>query len=222
MTTRRVSSQSKSDGGGDERIILFTRYPEPGITKTRLVPKLGPDGAAELHRKMTEHTLDRIRMLAHIRPVSIETRYAGGDDDRMKDWLGCDLLIRRQWGTDLGTRLTEAFHQAFREGMRRVIIVGTDCPALTPRLLTQALQSLHENDLVLGPAVDGGYYLVGLRRAVPELFRDVKWGTDGVLQETLRRAAKSGLAVTLLQTEGDVDRPEDLHRWERVVSSGTK
>lgn len=197
-----------------ERVVVFTRYPEPGLTKTRLIPMLGREGAAELHRRMTEHTLSRVRSLARIRAVSIEVRYVGGDRMKMRDWLGSDLTFRRQRGANLGSRMAGAFRNAFKDGAKRVVIIGTDCPAVTTRLLAEALDSLCKHELVVGPALDGGYYLIGLRRVIPDLFRSVKWGTTEVLEETMRRAARSGVTATTLPTEGDVDCPEDLYRWD--------
>jgi uncharacterized protein len=197
-----------------ERVVVFARYPEPGFAKTRLIPVLGREGAAELHRKMTERTLSRVRSLARIRGVSLEVRYVGGDRTKMMGWLGSDLTFRRQRGANLGSRMAGAFRQAFKDGAKRVVIIGTDCPAITTRLLKDALDSLYRHELVVGPAVDGGYYLIGLRRVIPDLFQAVKWGTNEVLAETMRRAAKFGVTAAVLPTEGDVDCPEDLYLWD--------
>ncbi len=111
-----------------ERIVVFARYPEPGLTKTRLIPALGREGAAELHRRMTEHTLSRVRSLMRIRAVSIEVRYVGGDRTKMTHWLGSDLTFRQQRGANLGSRMAGAFRKAFQDGAKRVVIIGTDCP----------------------------------------------------------------------------------------------
>ena len=135
----------------------------------------------------------------------------------MRDWLGRGLIIRRQRGADLGARMANAFRCAFRDGSERVIIIGTDCPALTVRHLAKALDSLRRSRLVLGPTQDGGYYLIGLHRVVPNLFTAMRWGGNEVLEETLRRAARSGVAARLLPVEGDVDRPADLHHWNVIV-----
>ena len=125
-------------------------------------------------------------------------------------------LYRRQTSGDLGRRMATAFAEAFRSGALRVAVIGTDCPAITPELLAEAFQRLETADLVLGPATDGGYYLIALRRPVPELFVDIPWGSPRVLEQTLQRAQRLSLSVALLKTLSDVDRPEDVVHWERV------
>ena len=199
-----------------EVLIIFTRYPEPGKTKTRLIPSLGPDGAAGLQRRMTEHTLTRVREFQGYRPVSVEVRYEGGNQHLIEQWLGVDIPSRPQGNGDLGQRMARAFHEAFQAGMGRVVLVGTDIPHITPRILHGAFESLRSTDVVLGPARDGGYYLIGMRRASPQLFVDLPWGTEKVMKRTKRISHDLGLSVVLLDTLEDVDRPEDLHLWEKA------
>jgi rSAM/selenodomain-associated transferase 1 len=198
----------------DERLIVFTRYPEPGKTKTRLIPALGPEGAAELQRSMTEDTLNNARRLKTRRPVSLEVRYEGGNKTLMQEWLGQHLTFRSQGGGDLGARIKMAFHDAFRAGARRVVIIGTDCPNLNSELLETAFDDLQRSDIVIGPANDGGYYLIGLRRPLPQLFDGIRWGSDKVLEQTLQRAREANVHPSLLTTLSDVDRPEDLAFFE--------
>jgi rSAM/selenodomain-associated transferase 2/rSAM/selenodomain-associated transferase 1 len=208
-------------GHADERLVVFTRFPVPGKTKTRLIPALGEQGAAELQRDMTEHVLAEAARLAASRRAAVEVRFEGADARRMADWLGPGVECRPQGCGDLGERMGWAFERAFRGGAKRVLLVGADCPEMDAGRMREAFDALARADLVLGPAADGGYYLVGLRRsalsrAVPALFRDVAWGTDGVLAETRLRAGKIGLDPVLLEELSDVDRPEDLAVWERA------
>jgi len=198
-----------------ERLIVFTRYPRPGTTKTRLIPLLGEIGAARLQRRMTELLVQRARDLRHERRITIEVSFHGGPEEAVRAWLGNDLSYRRQRGRDLGERLCRAFQSAFREGARRVIAIGSDCPEITVETLNRAFDSLREAELVLGPARDGGYYLVGSCRLFPELFRNMAWGTETVFEETIKRARALGIATALLEPLSDVDRPEDLSVWER-------
>ena len=135
-----------------DRLILFTRYPVAGEVKTRLIPALGPEGSCELHRKMTEHTVDQLRIFSAACPEVFEVRYQGGNDSLMKQWLGSDLFFASQGNGDLGLRLERAFHEAFQSGANRVVIVGSDCPGLTPGILRQAFDGLADHDLVIGPA----------------------------------------------------------------------
>ena len=198
-----------------ERLIVFSRYPEPGKTKTRLASALGVEGAARLQREMAEHALSRARALAAERPVGLEVHYEGGSAGRMAEWLGPGLAYHRQVGGDLGARMENAFAEALRTGEEKVVLVGTDCPGITTTILRSAFNLLASFDLVLGPARDGGYYLIGLRREAPELFRDVPWGTATVAARTLEAAAELGLRAVTVDPLVDVDHPEDLPVWER-------
>lgn len=200
-----------------ERLILFTRYPEPGKAKTRLIPALGAEAAAEIHRQMTEHTLAQVKPLQRSRPLTVEIWFAGGDRAQMQSWLGSDITYQLQPEGDLGDRMAQAFQRAFDGGMKTAIIIGTDCPELTDALLTEAFQALQQTDVVLGPAADGGYYLIGLRRLVPKLFKTIAWSTDRVFQQTVDIANNLNLSLTTLPTLTDVDRPDDLLVWKRVL-----
>lgn len=197
-------------------LILFTRYPEPNRTKTRLIPKLGADGAANLHREMTEHTLSQVLPLN----VSIEVRFAGGSLELMQAWLGSGLIYQPQGEGDLGGRMARAFHDSFdgslKNGACKTIIIGSDCPGVDAQILTTAFAHLNNVDLVLGPALDGGYYLIGLRRLIPELFQNINWGTSEVLQQTINVAHTLGLSYQCLAPLADVDRPEDLEVWNNL------
>ena len=204
-----------------ERLIFFTRYPEPGRTKTRLIPHLGAEGAAELQRRMTEHILSRIRHLTATRPVSIEIRYDGGNQELMKDWLGTDYIYSPQHTGDLGRRMGRAFEEAFANGVTAAVIIGSDVPGISLKILYQAFNSLQKEDLTLGPANDGGYYLIGLKqlaskRALPKLLTRISWGGASVLEQSVKIAEKMGLKYTLLEKLADVDRPEDLTVWDQI------
>lgn len=201
-----------------ERLIILTRYPEPGKAKTRLIPALGAEGAADLHRQMTAYTLAQVKLLRH-RSLTVEVWFAGGDRVQMQTWLGTDLIYQPQPEGDLGDRMAQAFQTAFDSGVEAAIIIGTDCPELTDVRLTEALQALQQTDLVLGPATDGGYYLIGLRRFVPALFKSIAWSTDRVFQQTIDLASNLNLSLTTLPTLTDVDRPDDLPVWERVTTA---
>ena len=143
----------------EERLLVFTRYPEPGKTKTRMIPALGATGAAQLQQQMTEHTLRQAKQLKNI---SVAVYFAGGNQQLMIDWLGDNFVFCEQAQGDLGTKMSAAFATAFAAGMERVTIIGIDCPELNSDLLTEAFNKLKNFDLVLGPADDGGYYLIGL------------------------------------------------------------
>jgi rSAM/selenodomain-associated transferase 2/rSAM/selenodomain-associated transferase 1 len=205
--------------GLPERLIVFTRYPKAGVTKTRLIPALGAAGAAELQRRMTEHAIGRARVFGRQRTATVEVCYEGARRRRMARWLGPGLAYRQQGGGDIGERMAHSFREAFSEGAERVVIVGTDCPGITSALLDDAFDALTRNDVVFGPANDGGYYLIGLKTDVPELFVDVPWSTDNVLSRTLEIVRELGLNVAMVASLDDVDRPEDLPAWEREAAA---
>jgi len=193
-----------------ECLIIFTRYPEPGKTKTRLIPLLGAEGAARFQRQMTEQTLAQVKELKAFRPLSVEVHFAGGNQQLMQDWLGSDIIYRQQSQGDLGRRMALAFKESFSAGMTGVVIIGTDCPDLNAQLMVKAFHALEQNDLVLGPALDGGYYLIGQRRLIPELFTGISWSTAEVLEQTISIAERLDLAIAFLPLLNDIDRPEDL------------
>lgn len=203
----------------NRRLIIFARYPEPFQSKTRLIPAIGPERAAELGRDMARHILAQVRSLAAEFRLPAEIRFAGGDAERMTAVFGNGFPYRPQGSGDLGQKMERAFSEAFREGADRAVIIGTDCPDLTPDLIREAFDRLADCDLVVGPAADGGYYLIGLRRPAPRLFTDIPWGTERVLEQTLRRAEELALRIVQLPTLADVDRPEDLAVWDRVQKS---
>ncbi len=201
-----------------QHLIIFTRYPEPGKTKTRLIPVLGRVGAANLQRQMTEYTIFQVQELQKAIAISVEVRFAGGDSQLMQDWLGLDLVYHSQGEGDLGSRMDRSLGNAFQSGAENVIIIGTDCPGVNAQILGTAFENLHAFDLVLGPAIDGGYYLIGLRQPIPELFVNIEWGTAQVFQKTVDIAQKLNLSHVNLSLLADVDRPEDLLIWEQALA----
>ncbi|MBE9193198.1 TIGR04282 family arsenosugar biosynthesis glycosyltransferase [Gloeocapsopsis crepidinum LEGE 06123] len=201
-----------------EHLIVFTRYPEPGKAKTRLIPALGAAEAAQLQRQMTEHTLLQVSKCD--RSLTVEVRFADGNLKLMQEWLGHHLNYQPQGEGDLGTKIKHSLAAAFARGSQRVVTIGTDCPGITAELLAMAFHQLHECDLVLGPAIDGGYYLIGVSRLIAELFNNISWGSAAVLQQTQAIAQKLNLSVAMLPPLADVDRPEDLVVWEQIQSRG--
>ena len=199
-----------------QRLIIFTRYPEAGKTKTRMIPSLGAEGAAALQRQMTEHTLRQGKRWQRDRFNSIQIHFTGSSQQLMKEWLGSDLFYLPQSEGDLGERMKSAFKSSFAAGMSKVVIIGIDCPDINANLIAEAFDTLNQDcDLVLGPAEDGGYYLIGLNSLIPELFAGINWGTSEVLAQTKNIAKKFSLKVGYLKLLNDVDRPEDLSIWQR-------
>jgi hypothetical protein len=135
----------------------------------------------------------------------------------MLHWLGDGWWCQPQSEGDLGQRMAGAFTDSFREGSPATVIIGSDCPSRTTEILAAAFESLKTNPVVFGPATDGGYYLIGLTRPVPEIFQGVAWGRETVLAQSLKNLARLGSKPALLQPLDDLDRPEDLAAWKRLV-----
>ncbi|MBD2204049.1 TIGR04282 family arsenosugar biosynthesis glycosyltransferase [Calothrix sp. FACHB-1219] len=200
-----------------QHLIIFTRYPEPGKTKTRMIPALGDLGAANLQKQMTEYTVSQVKELQKTVDICCEVRFAGGNLQLMRDWLGLDLVYQPQGEGDLGDRMARSLSDAFQSGREQVIIIGTDCPGVNSQLLAKAFEQVGSYDLVIGPAIDGGYYLIGLRQLIPNLFANIDWGTSQVLQQTVNIAEKLNLSKIYLPALSDVDYPEDLPIWEQTI-----
>ncbi len=213
---REVIAPRPLPARGTERLCVFTRFPVPGETKTRLIPALGPEGAATLQREMTAQTLQTARQSCQFPGRQTEVHFTGTDEPRMRDWLGPDMDYVAQADGDLGARMYFGVHRALESGAARVVVIGTDCPELSPHHIGQAFAQLHTHDVVIGPSEDGGYYLIGLRTPIADLFVDIDWGTENVFQSTMEIAAAAELRVSVLPQLRDVDLPADLPVWRET------
>lgn len=243
------------------RLIIFTRYPELGKNKTRLIPALGDSllrsqaeaKATDIHRRLAEHTLAQSRQWrtnqssqsnqskqSHqsvemtdeiINKVDqeiidktiykiinetigkITVCFTGGNSQLMAAWLGKDLAYQPQGEGDLGQRIMLSIQQLQELELAKenhFVIIGTDCPDVNSSILDRAFAELRKNDLVIGQAEDGGYYLIGFKQLFPQLFQGISWGTATVFAETLAIANSLGLRISYLPVLRDIDRPEDL------------
>lgn len=194
-------------------LLIFTRYPLSGQAKTRLIPALGPEGAARLQRRLTEAVVETARQTCATgekNDIDLTICCTGGRQKDFRAWLGPDLRYKSQDSGHLGARLQKAFAQAFSGGAARVLTIGADIPGLTPVILRRAFQSLNDSDVVIGPAADGGYYLIGMKRACPALFARIAWGTEKVFAQTLEAATSLEMTIAVLPTLNDIDEPGDL------------
>lgn len=198
------------------RILVFARAPIPGEVKTRLIPSLGPDGAAALHARLVRRTV-ALAAAAGDRPVELwstpDTRHS------LFQALAVEyaLDLRQQQGRDLGERMHHALGSALAR-CSRALLIGTDCPELVTGDLRDADAILAQgSDVVLGPAADGGYVLIGLTRPSPTLFTAMPWGGSAVLESTRKRMLGLGLCWRELEVRHDLDRPEDLARFGWLV-----
>jgi uncharacterized protein len=200
------------------RLILMLKYPRTGEVKTRLVAALGERRACELYRAMVRHTLNEAQRFAAESGASLTVRVAGDpDNDAVREWLGDSVHFQPQGGGDLGQRMERAVHDAFSGGASSVIVIGADCPALTAESIDTAFRALASHQAVFGPAADGGYYLIGVRRLIPEFFCNIPWSTNSVLEETLVAANRLGIECGLLDILHDIDLPDDLPQWAQSL-----
>lgn len=190
-------------------LVIFIRNPEPGKVKTRLAASIGDELAYDIYRKLLRHTLDIVNNLRGAPQVSLHVFYSKfipSDDLFEESYISKHL----QNGDDLGQRMHHAFEQMFAEGYERIVIIGSDCAELQSYTLEQAFDLLESHDAVVGPARDGGYYLIGLRKPNGALFSDIEWSTDTVFLRTIKKIVDSGHTISILPVLSDVDTIEDL------------
>lgn len=187
-------------------VLLLAKAPRPGVVKTRLAKAIGPAEAATVYRSLGRAVVKRVGTQF---PLTIwyEPRDAV---EEMRAWLG-EWEYQPQPGGDLGERLRHAFRVHFERGDRPVIAIGADAPGVSVSTVSDAIKALRTADVVLGPAVDGGYYLIGLKRHVPGLFDGITWGGPTVLDETLTNVGRASARVALLPVLRDVDTVDDMH-----------
>jgi rSAM/selenodomain-associated transferase 1 len=203
---------------GSRALLVFAKTPKPGKVKTRLLAAVSPQAAAALHAACIEDTL---RLALKVRGCDVFVFGAGGTNyfQKLTKRMGTGKRVRvsPQRGADLGARMENAFRKCFAMGYRDVVVIGTDTPWMGAERLRQAFAELRANDVVIGPAEDGGYYLLGTRKMLPGIFREIPWSTERVLKLTLEVIARENLRGKLLRRDFDLDRPEDLLGAERML-----
>ena len=189
-------------------LIIFAKAPVAGAAKTRLIPALGAAGAAALAERLLEHAVVA-GVAANLGGVELCVTPADTHPALVRQQARHGLTLTLQGDGDLGARMDRALTRALRDN-GRVLLIGTDAPALDAAMLRRAAGALAEADAVFVPALDGGYALVGVCRPAPELFADVVWSTAQVMQQTRERAAASGLRLAELPAVNEIDEPSDL------------
>ena len=210
MSKEMTVAQNEPPAGA--HLLVFARVPALGRVKSRLAAGIGEPVALAIYKELLAIT--RTAIVASGVPATVWLADTAGPNPtatEVQEWA--ELTCRCQETGDLGQRMTAAFAAAFAAGAGRVVIIGTDCPGLRDGHLAQAVGLLNDHDVVLGPATDGGYYLLGLRQPQPELFQNKIWSTASVLTDTQADARRLGLRVALLPELRDVDTAEDLAAW---------
>ncbi len=204
-------------------LLVFAKAPRPGTVKTRLARTIGDERATALYRRMGRLIVANVRSA----PARMVVCYDPPDGEvEIRNWLGPALHQCWPQGTgDLGNRMSRMVARALSDA-DRVVVIGTDTPAVGADTVTRAIAALDTADVVIGPARDGGYYLLGLQEPHPDLFAGIRWSTGSVLAETTKRTERLGLSVTWLEMEGDIDTADDLTPeimgWLRSGERGTE
>ena len=181
------------------------------MVKSRLALHLGNKRAAEIYRELAETVVANVTPQAPKHNYDVSLCYSPETmEQAVKEWFPQHHLFSPQEGSDLGERMHNAFLHAFAAGYTKALLIGSDCPDISRTIVNRGFRLLDTHDIVLGPAYDGGYYLIGLRRSEPELFYSMDWGTGRVLQQTLDKINAANLTVALLPELRDIDRIEDL------------
>lgn len=190
------------------KLIIFVKNEEAGNVKTRLAASVGDERALQIYQKLLAYTADIIA------PVDAEKEvwYSRFIPEK-NTWRKAGVQQQIQEGNDLGMRMSFAFKNTFEEGAERVVIIGSDCAELTSDIISNAFEKLHSKDFVVGPAKDGGYYLLGMRDFHPSVFEHISWSTATVLEHTIANIKKLNKSYHLLPALNDVDT---LNDWEQV------
>jgi rSAM/selenodomain-associated transferase 1 len=191
-----------------EVVLVFQKNAILGKVKTRLASGMGELRALEIYKHLIQLTYSALEDV----PVPVWTYFSDYIPESTHPSVEKSLV---QEGQDLGERMANAFARSFESGMEKVVLIGTDCPTLQSNHLNEAFEALNYSDLVVGPATDGGYYLIGMNRRADYLFEGITWSTSQVLSETLNVASQHGLTTTLLHELDDIDTQED---WQRYSS----
>lgn len=198
---------------------IMARYPRAGDTKTRLAADIGAQQAADFYSICARTIFSEMRNV----PVHISKFifFTGNSNwDKVSQWTGDGFDLLPQVGTNLGKRLANSFSQLFSSGIERAALIASDVPDISLAVIDEAFSALESNDIVLGPAHDGGYYLIGMNRLNKALFKGIRWGSEEVLQDTLARVVESGLSFYMLPALIDIDSVADLRLW--LAMAGTK
>ena len=194
-------------------LLIFVKAPLPGKVKTRFLPDLTREQALKLYRAFVEDLISRLKSSTlfdmHI------FFYPEKAFSIIENWLGHELYFHPQKGNNLGERISNALEWSIKQGYQKSILIGSDIPVLNEYKIENAFQKLNQSDVVIGPAMDGGYYLIGMKKYFPELFCNIKWSTDTVLNDTLKLIEFNKLSYFQQPTENDIDTFSDvLQLWE--------
>jgi len=203
-------------------LVVMTRIPVPGMTKTRLLTILSPEDCAGIHRSFLTDIIETTTQLEG----DIDTFLYYGDEgplDVIVDIIPENIVRSPQRGRDLGEKMKNIFEEMFERGYKEVILMGSDIPEVDSKELEEAFRDLKDRDIIFGPTLDGGYYMVGMKKLYESIFsQEIKWGTPEVFKETMELLKERGIEVGLTKVHEDIDTKEDLEGlWNRIKDSGS-
>jgi rSAM/selenodomain-associated transferase 1 len=195
----------------ENALIIFMKNPVKGKVKTRLAATIGDDMALLIYQKLLKHTLNIAEHVAADKFIFFSDAV-----DETIGFANSPVHNEVQSGNDLGEKMKNAFVQLFKSGYKRVVIIGTDCPGINENILETAFGEFNNSDVVIGPATDGGYYLLGMKEMHNDLFEKIDWSTSTVLPSTKERCNKNNLSYSLVTALSDVDEKKDLVHLENL------
>lgn len=196
-----------------DALLLFTKNLIAGKVKTRLAATIGNDAAMHVYKQLVQHTCNTSKTIKSTKIV-----FYSDFVDQQDLWSPVDFEKAIQSRGELGERMQQAFDQTFKKDFHRVLIMGTDCPGISESIINNAFAALNTVDVVIGPAEDGGYYLLGMKQVHPILFEGISWSTSLVLEQTINGCQKQNLTYQLLDLLADVDEEKDLKHMKHIVA----
>jgi rSAM/selenodomain-associated transferase 1 len=195
-------------------LIVFIKQPQKGKVKTRLAQTLGDDFALAFYKACAEHTfsvIDELNASEH----TIFIFYSGVDKRKITGWVNRDFIFKRQKGNDLGERMMNSFEEVFKHGVKNAVIIGSDIPGISLKIINSAFIALENSDIVIGPSKDGGYYLLGMKKINKNIFEGINWSSEKVFSQTMFKLEQK-FKIKVLKELIDIDTENDLDEWMKI------
>ena len=212
-----MENNHSSNSPDSTSLIIFIRFPYIGKVKSRLATSLGAEIATKVYQLCAEHVFQESNWVSS--KIQKYVFYSdSGDEEKIKQWAGSRFRFSPQVQGNLGKKLNDAFRTVFDGGTQKAIIVASDVPDLSAEIIDDAVDRLDENDIVIGPCYDGGYYLLGMKKLYGQLFQEVAWSTEHVYRQTLYNAKEIDLKAYSLPCLVDIDTEDDLRKWSKMTT----